>query len=519
MSKFKLLFAWLLLWILSAPAKAEIVSTGTSLGLYDTLEQSFTLDEYEGNPFDVRIPVRFRHQSSGEIIKSTLFYNGGKQWKFRFTGVQLGAWTWQVVTELPLKGRRVGRLWVGAQNNPRIQGFLGHQGNRFTITNFRGQTKPYLFTVYMNMVEFFPNDGSIESPLLYTFPGEKMAAYLADAREHGANRVFLDFGEAGLWMDSESGLENPRLATFEALEQSIMQAHAAGMGVHIWQWKDQFRKATPNQLPGGINGPVDQRLQRYIAARLGALPGWTLTYGFDLHEWVSEEQLNEWADLLQSEMGWPHLLAARGYKLQAPNSLDSYDGFGRDVPLATTEYGPGSYTEVLQLMSSDLSRPHFLEERHSYLRPHHQLDMDGTRRLLWWTAMAGGVGEFIGFYHPKHRGAFVEYPYPEKQQFQLWRAFWNRYLTLDAQVCNQFSNAVGLCTKRHTVLYKTHAKTIKLELDKLSKRFNTDQVYVMALDTVSGERIKLGQRSSAMASFIAPRRSDWVLVISPQPIP
>ena len=56
--------------------------------------------------------------------------------------------------------------------------------------------------------------------------------------------------------------------------------------MHLWTWGDEQRHMTPARW--GINGNVDRATpERYIAARLGPLPGWTMGYGFDLDEWVN----------------------------------------------------------------------------------------------------------------------------------------------------------------------------------------------------------------------------------------
>jgi len=51
----------------------------------------------------------------------------------------------------------------------------------------------------------------------------------------------------------------------------------AGWGAHpLWAWGDEQRRMTPKRW--GINGKVDRRLQRYICARLGPLPGWSIAF-------------------------------------------------------------------------------------------------------------------------------------------------------------------------------------------------------------------------------------------------
>jgi len=119
---------------------------------------------------------------------------------------------------------------------------------------------------------------------------------------------------------------NPDLRTFAVLENFISQVHAAGGVVHLWAWGDEARTQTPHKW--GLNGPADQRLQRYIAARLGPIPGWTMGYGFDLDEWVTDEQIKTWRGLWQSTMTGG--VANIWGKLDGDLSINM--GFGASLP-------------------------------------------------------------------------------------------------------------------------------------------------------------------------------------------
>jgi len=112
---------------------------------------------------------------------------------------------------------------------------------------------------------------------------------------------------------------NPDPRTFEALELLIRKVNAAGGVVHIWTWGDEQRKMTPKKW--GINGQADRRLQRYICARLGPLPGWSMSYGFDLQEWVNQNDLRKWHEYMHRHLGWFHFLGGR-----APDLTQIYDG-------------------------------------------------------------------------------------------------------------------------------------------------------------------------------------------------
>ena len=114
---------------------------------------------------------------------------------------------------------------------------------------------------------------------------------------------------------------------------------------HLWTWGDEQRNMTPARW--GINGNVDKRLQRYIGARLGPLPGWTMGYGFDLDEWVKVSELDVWRDYMHDHLGWPHLLGGRP---AGPNRGTDHSQYGRwNGPLDyANPTGPSPWERVIR---------------------------------------------------------------------------------------------------------------------------------------------------------------------------
>ena len=93
------------------------------------------------------------------------------------------------------------------------------------------------------------------------------------------------------------------------------------------------------------------------------------------------------------------MLGTRGQNLEGPHTFDSYSSSAKAMEeLTTTLHGPADYNEVAEDIKTDLYRPHFYIERHTYIRDGFHLDMNETRRLLWWQSMVGGVAGFIGYY-------------------------------------------------------------------------------------------------------------------------
>ena len=483
------------------------------------IEWSIENKTYSGNPFDIIAKVRIKHQKSGKEHTTEMFYSGNDIWKFRFTGTEIGKWYF--ITEsndLDLNGK-TGSIKIKKNNNSDIKGFLTHSNNQYSIwTGNKPVLSAYRYMVYMNGIYFSSFDSKLgsmtfsDSPLLKFHDSIKINSYLNDAKTNSFEIIFLHPGYPHVWTDGStiSNGENPRFKTFEILEKAIIQAHQRGMRIHLWMWGDQARKATPIPLEDGINGTIDKRLQRYIAARLGPLPGWSMGYGFDLHEWTNQENLNEWASYLHSHFGWEHLLSARGFVLKEGNNINSYDGFGRNVPLHTTTHGPKGYLEVLEDMNSDTRLPHLYEERHSYLRGGFKLDMDGTRRLIWWEMMAGGMGGWFGFYPSKSKAYQGGYPYPKPAQFRTAKQFWDKFYLLSMKPEFIDGNCVlSSSNDQQMILYAEDTDEVKLDLSTFGGNLNG-----VAIDTKKEyQEIVINKLERKDNSWKSPYKSDWVIVL------
>jgi hypothetical protein len=308
---------------------------------------------YSGNPFDLIASATFIHMTSGETRTTEMFYDSGNTWKFRFSATRTGEWTFTTASsDADLNGKG-GTVTITSNSDPSIKGFIKSQGNKFARQiGENGELEGLLFNVYMNHDDF-PNNGKLALYADVNF----ISAYIQDAQQYGFNTIYLpvhnEWFKLGANTYNEHSSENPDTQTFEILEKIITTAHSQGVSFHMWAWGDEGRQWTPIGV-GGINGIPDRRLQRYIAARLGPLPGWTMGYGFDLQEWVSESQIGEWAQYMHEHMGWRHLLMARG-RSHSELDVKSYSGLKSH-----------SYENAISNMNSDNSRPHFFAERDLY---------------------------------------------------------------------------------------------------------------------------------------------------------
>ena len=313
----------------AAPSSAESPAGG--LGLDRTATQWTPYEEwtlsnpsFSGNPFDLVATATFRHPASGERRTTEMFYDGGSSWKFRFTGTRTGRWTFATSSADPELDGRTGTITVEPPEDPSARGFLVTRGKKLARMDGDGTVEAFQLKIFA--------DGNLEvhrrfghgsdSPVTRLGDERFVRAYVEKAQRHGSNWIFFsprnEFLRAGAVAHDEHDSEDPDLEAFRAIESAITVAHGMGAGVHLWAWGDEQRRWTPVGLPGGINGEVDRRLQRYIASRLGPVPGWTMSYGFDLSEWVSPAEVEAWASYLEARMGWDHLLMARGGAYDAP---------------------------------------------------------------------------------------------------------------------------------------------------------------------------------------------------------
>jgi hypothetical protein len=235
------------------------------------LEWKLEHRDHAGNPFDVEATAVFTHPASGETRTTGMFYDG-EGWKFRFTGTRTGKWTFQTRSSVAALNDKRGTVVIASPvRGKQPRGFVTSvDGNRWAWQTGESTNAVEPFVPQLVMGRDLPAYGDtakIDSDI---------QRWLAD---HGFNGIHI--GVLCRWFDFDqisadkiaAANPNPDPRTFEVLEQLITRFHRAGGLVHIWAWGDESRRMTPSKW--GINGRADKRLQRYIAARLGPLPGWT----------------------------------------------------------------------------------------------------------------------------------------------------------------------------------------------------------------------------------------------------
>jgi hypothetical protein len=545
-------------WIL-LPALAFAQDLGASSAkTFETLTYSLENPTFSGNPYDIDATVLFTHADSGDQIRTGIYYDGGPNWRFRFTGTQEGTWTFISESDDDLSGA-TGSIDVTV--DPAARGFLTAHGTKYGRQIGTARTvKAQPYVVYMNRraesSTVNPGFGG-DTDNVATWGGPDNAArrtaYIEQAQANGCNAIFLHVNNqwfrngAQGWDDH--GSTNPDRHVFAAIEDLIVDAHAAGLQVNIWAWGDNagHRRWTPIGVPGGINGYADRRIQRYIADRLGPLPGWSMGYGFDLFEWTNQDQVSDWANFLTDRMGWDHLLSGRSLPLLGPDGTDDsapasfvngYASLRRGGQILQTDSnavsraddgGPDSYAETREDVLRDPSRPILYEERHAYQRYWEgsstawpTTSMDGTRTLLWWWTMAGGAGGWIGFYG-NTSSASGDGPYPHPEQLRTHATFWEHRLELDMVVDNRLTG--GVSQRQYAlhspdtgriVMFAEDTNSIELNLDGFPDRFQATLVDAEdAYREIDLGVIEPTVEDIDLSDFGAAR--DWALSLTPVP--
>jgi len=460
------------------------------------LEWSLENPTHRGNPYDLIAAVRFVHSKSGEKHTTEMFYDGDNTWKFRFTGTCPGRWIFTTHSKDEELDEKRGAVII--KPNPGVNGFVTNFGNKW---GWRGTNRVFVpqLVMYASPKYFSDNAEKIDGDV------QKFIV------EHGFNGFHVMGSCHWFDIDKKSSSEidspdpNPDRRIFDALELLITKVHKAGGMVHIWLWGDDSRKWTPTRW--GKNGSVDQRLQRYIAARLGPLPGWTMGYGFDNWEWVSEDDLKQWHTYMHKHFGWPHLLGARAHnnKLTQIYEVLDYSGYEQHRP---------DYETYVQTIQKRPDKPSFSEDRFRIRQrsryAHKDYDMAMTRRGLWHSTMAGGVANIWGCLNGQ-KSELGSKPYPHPEQLKTYSKFFrNRFLK---EMVRDNTITDGVCLKdyhhRHYIFYKENAASIKMDLSEMLEAQKT-----IAVDTRKPyTEILIGRFTPGKHTWNAKYKSDWAIAI------
>lgn len=476
-------------------AETSVNRTGTQWSPF--IEWSLKNPTYAGNPFDLLATATFAHKETGEKRVTEMFYHGNNIWKFRFTATRPGKWTFTTASsDSDLDGKK-GMLSV--KPNPKGIGFVTGSGNKWCRqVGIDGSLEAFVpqFVMYDNPSVYHQRPDIIDADI---------KTFMVEHGFDGFHTVvccrWFDINQ-----ERSTGINdkdpNPDPRTFEALELLITKVHAARGVVHIWAWGDESRRQTP--IKWSINGKADRRLQRYIAARLGPIPGWTMGYGYDLWEWVKGEELSSWHEFMHKHLGWRHMLGARSWT----NSLKQ---LSEAMDYSSYEQHRPDYEKHVETIEKRPDKPSFSEDRFRIRGRGKDYTMQETRRGLWHATMAGGVANIWGNLKTGRRPGGGSLIYPRPEWIKTYSVFFKNRFLIDMPRDNSITD--GVCLKRpdnmHYVFYKEDATSIEMELSKMK-----GAQPAVAVDTSKpyGE-IDLGKLTPKKHTWRTPYKSDWAIAV------
>lgn len=466
------------------------------------IEWSLENTTYSDNPYDLIATVTFVHSLSGETCTTGMFYDNANTWKFRFTGSLTGTWTFTTSSsDADLDGHS-GAVTISANPDPDVHGFVTKFDNKWGWMGTNNAFVPQ-FVMYDHPKEYYNNPNKIDADI-DTF----LVAHGFNGFHTFVACRWFDINEET--SDSLGDDPNPDSQTFEALELLITKTHEAGGLVHVWMWGDSSRHQTPDKW--GKNGIVDQRLQRYIAARLGPLPGWTMGYGFDCIEWVVEEDLSQWHSYMHDHFGWPHFLGARSHDPHTPSDpvTQIYEGLDH----SGYEQWKPTYDEYIRVIDARPTKPSFSEDRFRIRTspyPWKDYTEEETRRGLYHSTMAGGVANIWCYALDGYTAGWGSKPYPHKEWIKTNSEFFKNRFIGDMVRDNGITD--GVCLKRpanaHYIFYKEDASQILMDLSGMD-----GLQPAVAVDTkLAYSEIDLGSLDAVNQIWTAPYISDWAVAV------
>lgn len=487
---------------------------------------------YGGNPYDLRVRAIFTHEESGRTIETALFYQSDDVWAFRFTGARTGTWRIRTFSSDAELHGWTGTVEVEPANGAGRQGFITSFGPKW---GWAGSGEAFVPQYVMGK----PAEAYLtEKGLVDT------VAIAADIEEFVVEHGFSGFHITvrGNWFDGE----NPNRRVYRVVEELIRRAYEMGGASHIWLWGGEGEG--PESVTGEFLGGQDRRNLRYLAARLGPLPGWTLGFGFDTENgWVLPGQIADWKRYLESRLGWDHFLGARvGYDehgryvgdltLPSPPTdaahrspvADKYAIWLGGDYTGYTSYRP-LYPRYKEVLYHHVEEPTLEEDRYRLRNSDRWSYKDYwpelTRRGFWHSAMAGGVANIWGNLLPHSENELGSRPYDNgakghtgdrrftvdvKHQIKTYaRFFEDRFLKEMRTFYDGPELRLMVPGGTHAIVYREDTRRVRLNLRRLD-----EAQPVIALDTKKTyQEIEVGTLKPGEHTWKAPYRSDWAIAV------
>lgn len=397
--------------------------------------------------------IIIQHES-GERYK-VLTFTDGEQTKFRFTPTQTGLWSFSTGGEIAINGDRPAYA----------KGFVAAQGNKW-IRTATGEA-------------FIP----------------QFIMYDKSDLDRGLDQFVAGHGFTGFHITNlRDFLDNP--GYFEAI---ILKTYRRGGATHFWIWGDQSRGQSPTSY--GVD--VDL-LYAEISARLAPLPGWTVGYGFDLFEWATADEIEQFRAQLREYSDYHHMVGGRGHKNQ-------YREISSELDYASWEWHRPEYIDYREHLVEAHGRPAFSEDRFRIRTPTRYPGKDYNPELtlqgLWSSTMAGGVANIWG--HKPRDKEFSE-PYPNKDAIKTYHLFVEKAFSIGMEPDDTLINS-GYCLRdsnQNAMCYSEATASVSLNLDQIAA-----PTQVIAVDTRSPYQEIAVPVSGTEIEWQPPRQSDWAFWI------
>ncbi|MGI8934610.1 MAG: hypothetical protein ACR2FS_11105 [Phormidesmis sp.] len=400
--------------------------------------------------------VSIRHESGEQ--QQVLTFQENDQTKFRFTPTQKGVWTFSTG----------GDIDIDADRPAYAKGFVAAEGSKW-IRSATGKAFVPQYVMY--------DKPDIDAGLDEFIDGHGFTGF------HITN--LRDF------------IENP--GYFEAV---ALKTYRHGGVTHFWIWGDKSRNETPSTY--GVDADL---LYTEIVARLAPIPGWTVSYGFDLFEWAKAEEIEQFRAKLQADSSYHHMIGGRGHK-------NEYKEISSKLDYASWEWHRPSYEDYRDHLKEANQRPAFSEDRFRFRvptrYPEKDYDIELTRQGLWDSAMAGGVANIWGY---KPEGKEFSEPYPNKEEIKTYSRFIDSAFSVGMTPDNDLISD-GYCLRdsdQAAICYSEQPETLQFNLREIAA-----PMQIVAVDTRSPyEEIEV-VAPEATFDWQPPYESDWAFRISAQ---
>ncbi len=531
----RILFLSIVIGIL-IPTYSYSQFTDRNILQWELTEWTLTPIILEGNPFDIKAEVTFFHDSTGISRVTPMFFDGDSSFIFRFTGTNIGEWRFITASDHKELDKRKGKIIVSHNSDSTVHGFIKQFGSRwgwqgaeeaFIPQYVMGKSPDYYYDFEHGKVDVDKIDKDVQEFVI----------------EHGFTGFHIGVGKQWFDIEGNGPFENPDPRTYQVLEVILTKVHSLGGACHIWMWgSDGPRDRKDGDGPRGIielpGNEKDRRNLRYLSARIGPIPGWSMGYGIDTENGVATvEQLNEWKSYLEAQMGWDHFIGARvGYDekglwaLSPPGPRPAHDEYfcseikdehcfwlGGDY-VGYTSYRP-QYDRYRVAIQHQPQKPSFEEDRfrlrNSPKWTYKDYSTTLTRRGLWNSAMAGGIANIWGNLLPEsNNGGSQSYNVDTihiKDQIKTYSRFFNNRFSKDLEVIEIVHSPELRC-----LLSADHHKIILYQEDTDQISFiglNISKTLPMiAIDTKLSYR-EISIQANDEGVWEAPYTSDWAVAI------